>query len=189
MSSRGERPGAERPGAGDGPRALRWPRRPKLWVAVLGLILLPGAVKLATTVEWGRWPDPSILVVESELDNPVLVDVRMRVRSGKVDGPVAQRLAPGSDITFTAHPGHALCIRVIEPRDSRVVSFQLDGSEDATTTAIRLRPSVLQRAPPGFVRCDPELARHRVRPAIGRYFELDHPQTVRRERILKRDRM
>lgn len=184
MSSPGERPGA-----GGGPQALRWPGRSKLWITVLGLASIPGAVKLATTVEWGRWPDPSTLVVESGLDNPVLVDVRMRARSGNVDGPVAQRLAPGSAITFTAHPAQALCIRVIEPRNSRVVSFQLEGSEVATTTAIRLRPSVLRRAPPGFVRCDPELARHRVRPAIGRYFELDHPQTVRRERILNRDRM
>lgn len=156
---------------------------------MIGVVLLPGAVKLATTVDWGRWPDPSILVVESGLEEPVLVDVRMRVRSGKVDGPVAQRLTPGGEITFAARPGQALCIRVIEPRNSRVVSFQLDGSDNATTTAIRLRPSVLQRAPPGFVRCDSELARHRVRPTIGRYFELDHPQTVRRERILNRDRM
>lgn len=168
---------------------VRWPRRSRLWIAVLGLVLLPGAVKLATTVDWGSWPDPSLLVVESGLDEPVLVDVRMRDRGGQVEGPVAQRLAPGAETTFAAPPGEAVCVRVIEPRNSRVVSFQLEGSEDATTTAIRLRPSVLQRAPPGFVRCDPELARHRVRPTIGRYFELDHPQTVRRERILKRDRM
>lgn len=177
------------PRSSEGTPQPRWSRRSTFWVAVIGLALIPGAVKLATTVDWGQWPDQTIVVVESGLDDSVLVDVRMRARSGEVDGPVAQRLAPGTELTFVGRPGQAICIRVIEPRESRVVSFQLEGSEEATTTAIRLRPSVLQRAPPGFVRCDPELARHRVRPTIGRYFELDHPQTVRRERILKRDRM
>lgn len=177
------------PRSSEGTPRRGWSRRSKLWVAVLGLALLPGAVKLATTVDWGRWPDSSIVVVESGLEESVLVDVRMRARSGKPDGPVAQRLAPGTEITFVGRPGQAVCIRVIEPRESRVVSFQLEGSEEATTTAIRLRPSVLHRAPPGFVRCEPELARHRVRPVIGRYFELDRPETVKRERILNRDRL
>lgn len=168
------------------------PDRPPGWRVgkiLLALVLLILIARGVTMVDWGRWPDLSRLTVESALDDTVLVDVRMRVRSGQVDGPVAQRLPPGGAVTFTATAGQVLCVRVIVPGENRVISFQLEESDQAASTALRLRPVFLQRPPPGSTRCEAELARHRVRPAPGRYFEPHRPETIRRERILSRRRL
>lgn len=161
----------------------------RFWLWLLVAVMAALTARVATTGEWVQWPELSTLTVESALHDSILVDVRMRTRSGRVDGPIVQRLHPGSEVTFSASPDDPVCIRLIEPEERRVVSFQLDGSEQARSTAIRLGPSTLQRAPPGFVRCDEDLAGHRVRLVPGRYFEPDRPETVRRERILARERL
>lgn len=160
-----------------------------VWRVVIALVVLAFGVKVALTVDWGRWPELSTLTVESALDSSVLVDVRMRARSGAVDGPITQRLDPGSELTFTAPPDRPVCVRLFVPHDRRFISFQVDGGRQASSTAVRLLPSTLQRTPSGFARCDPELAQHRVRTTLGRYFHPDQPETLRRERILSRSRL
>lgn len=162
---------------------------PPFWLALLVVFAVAMSLKVATNVDWVRWPTLSTLTVESALDSAVLVDVRTRARAGQVDGPIAQLLVPGSSVTFTASPDQPICIRLISREDRRITAFQLEGNEQATATAVRLGRSTLQRTPPGFVECDDALAQHRVRPTPGRYFDPDRPQTLRRERILTRDRL
>lgn len=157
--------------------------------ALIVLVVVVLTIKAATAVEWGRWPEMASLTVESGLNERVLVDVRLRTPSGQVEGPITQLLVPGSAVTFSASPDQPLCVRVITLGDRRVVSFQIEGSEHALTTAIRLPPSTLERPPADLAQCEPELARHRVRTARGQYFEPDRPERLRRERILSRDQL
>lgn len=164
------------------------PPRSILLDAFIGLLLLAALVIVVKSTDRGSWPDSWTLVVESALEDSVLVDVRMSTPAGNVEGPVAQGLLPGTELNFPVSSDRAVCLRIFVPPDNRMLPLRVEGSGSGARTSIRLRPSNLTGPAPAPIRCNPELAQHRVRPTLGRYFDPDRPHIVHRERILSSDR-
>lgn len=150
--------------------------------AILGALLLV----IAWPVDgWdSKWAE---VIVENEVLEPVLIDLRWRDRGIEIAGPIARRVAPGEAAEFGAPVGDSVCLRVIAGDSGRTVTaMHLPVSESATRVRIRLDRQSLYQPTSAAIRCEPALAAHKVRVAPGRYFELDRPDRIRRERILTR---
>ncbi|MQA90197.1 MAG: hypothetical protein GEU90_08180 [Gemmatimonas sp.] len=129
---------------------------------------------------------PATLVVSSHLHDSVMVDVRTRSRTGSISGPVAKPLRPGSRVEFLVNPDRALCLRIVETAGPRITPLYLPATWSEGGPEVRIRESTLNGVESAQIRCDPELEKHRVRVALGKYFEPDDPGRIRREPILVR---
>lgn len=156
------------------------------YVGIAMLVLGTSLLVLSGRAEMGGAAIWSTLVIQNALDDSVLVDVRWKERSGQIEGPIARALSPDARGDFGIRNDRAFCIRVIHPVAGGVRAVRLQPTRGAIQSVIRLDAQILDRSPASSARCEPDLEQDRVRVAVGRYFEPDRPDRIRRERLLWR---
>ncbi|MDX1566919.1 MAG: hypothetical protein R3223_03900 [Longimicrobiales bacterium] len=177
----GSEPSPRAPVPGSGPHARTSGSALKANRPILSgvvLILLVGALVWTA----GEGPPPGTVVVENPGDAPRHADVVLRARGGAVSASLLRLVEPGSSLGYRIPAGAAGCVRWID-----------DGSVRAAWAVPRSRTSgagtVLELSRGGAASsgaCPPELVRHRIRPALGRWMNPGDAARIHRERMIPR---
>ena len=156
------------------------------WLA--GAIALGSAILLGSLGSRVSWPEPVVVRVANETPRSVLVDARWWYGELGVEGPIVRDVPAGGVTMLHARRVDGICVRVIHRSHRHVAGVFLEAPLRGDTVRAAIRDRAGEGGPvlePGPA-CPPELLEHRVRLGSGRYFDPADPETVGRERVLRR---